>query len=66
MKVFWALYLMATAGLTGAYVVGEMVGWESASSAVERIEPSVRTPPGSSGVVHSGGGFWHSGSHGGK
>jgi hypothetical protein len=68
MRVIFALYLLFAACLTGAYIVAEMFGFESASAAYERIEPSVRASPGSTGVVHSGGGgtFWHSGSHGGK
>jgi hypothetical protein len=66
MRVIFALYLLAAACFTGVYVVDEMFGWEAESAAIERIEPSVRASPGSTSVVHGGGTFWHSGSHGGK
>jgi hypothetical protein len=68
MKILWALYLLFAAGATALYAASEMWGWEPPSAAYERIDPSVRTPPGSNGSGSTGhsGGFWHSGSHGGK
>ena len=66
MKVILALYLMAAACLTGVYVIGEMMGWEAATAAYTRIQPSVRAAPGSSGTSHGGGTIWHSGTNGGK
>jgi hypothetical protein len=69
MNALWSLYLLIAAGLTGIYVCDEAFGWELPSSAYERIDPSVRTSPGSLGsssLAHGGGAFWHSGFHGGK
>jgi hypothetical protein len=69
MKAIWAVYLAAAIGFTSLYVWAEIVGSEPPSYAYARIEPSVRTSPGSagaSGVARGSGGFWHSGFHGGK
>lgn len=68
MKIVWAIYVALAGGATAVYAALEMWGWEPPSAAYERIEPSVRASPGStgsSGTGHSGV-FWHSGTHGGK
>lgn len=60
-----ALYVLCGLGLSGVYALAELSGIARPSPSVHAVitRPSVRAPPGSSG---SSGGFWHSGSHGGK
>jgi hypothetical protein len=48
------------------YAAGEIAGYEPAGAAVERIDPTVRHSPGSSGGGGGGSSFWHTGFHGGK
>ena len=59
-KGMWAYVLAGLLGI-GTYVAYEFSGYEPASAAYERIDPSVRRSPGGGGTS-----FWHSGSRGGK
>jgi hypothetical protein len=65
MKRAIAVYALLGFLVIALYAAAEITGWEPAAAAIERIDPTVRHSPGSSGGG-GGGSFWHTGFHGGK